>query len=155
MKNFFKSKKAVASVEFAMLVLPLLVFITVLIESLLLIYQSVVINYVGEQAAKQTSTINYKLNYAQKFRDNVLKIGENLLFFANDESLQTELTYCKSLDEFIKQSCSGDDNDNKLIVYELRYLLNPLFAYNWLDIPKDIRFKTIFYSERNAEVLDK
>lgn len=152
MKRFFKSSKAVAAIETAMLLFPFLVFVTILIEVLLLVYVSVAIDYVNSQAATYASSFSYKENYMKKYKEELDRQRQKVGFFLTNGSFDISISYCNNVKELSEEKCESSNDESVINLYELTYKVKTIFLSNWIERNKVIKSKLAYYNERNGKI---
>lgn len=145
--GLLKDARGVAAIEFALLFLPFFIFFSILLEVIFVTYESVALEYANSRAAKYASSFSYKDGYEARYSEFLESKSKNVLFFTKGE-VNSKLTFCKSVQEAIKGACTGSNDDNLLIIYELSYKLNPLFAFVWRD-DRTITSRVMYYSQRH------
>lgn len=144
--KFLSDKNGVIAIEFAMLLLPFLIFLFVLIEVLLLTYESVALNWLNATAGKEAATF---LKDKERRYKEIIKSHENDIgFFLKIGSYKAKVSYCKDLSELAKNSCGTDDENAKISLFELSYKVPPLFLYSWIEPNKVIKSRLVYANER-------
>lgn len=140
--------KGVVAIEFAMLLLPFLIFLMILIEILLLIYKEVSIEYINSMAAKESSTFlkDKKEHYENYIKNRLKDIG----FFLKDNYV-ISLKYCKNFEDLSKNKCGSNEENSQIIVYELKHKIKPILIYNYIDKNKVIISRLAYFNERVKE----
>lgn len=156
MKKFLKQKQGVATIEFAMLFGPFFILIGIVIESSILIYQNSLINYVGFNAATYAASASYKEGYEAKFKEYLEKQKSTFLAFADTKRLKLDMVFCRNIVELSTNACTGSQNANQIVIYNLNYQVSPLFVQAWFDkSARYLKSSTIFFSERRDPLFDK
>lgn len=143
-----RDKNGVAAIEFALLFLPFFVFFTILLEILLLVYKSVALDFVNSAAAKYASSFSYEQNYVAKYDEYISSRQKNLLFFLRGGDFSRHLAFCKSVHEAAKNTCTGANDDNLIVIYEISHEISPLILGNWIDGGRKITSRVAYFSER-------
>lgn len=78
--NFIKDTTAIASIETAILLLPFIIFMAVIMESCVLVYQIMLIDNSIDHAAKYAST--FKGEVKKHFDEYIISKEKDLLGFA-------------------------------------------------------------------------
>lgn len=151
MKNFLNDIKGVAAIETAMLLFPFLVFVTILVEVLLLVYTSVAIDYVNSQAAAYASSFSYKENYLTKYKEELDRQRQKIGFFLTDGSFDISIAYCKNTKELSEELCEASNDESIINLYELTYRVRTIFLFNWIEKGKVLKSKLVYYNERNEK----
>lgn len=148
---FLKSKKGLATLEFAILFLPFFLLIMSILETMILVYQIAIIDYITTSAGQYASSSNPVDGYEKKFQQYIDKHKKNLLLFTDTKSsLKPSLKFCRSIAELENDNCTGNDTENKLIIYTLNYKIKPLFSIlRIFQMPENTSSKAIYYSEKN------
>ncbi|MBZ8006795.1 pilus assembly protein [Campylobacter sp. RM9334] len=151
MKNFLNDIKGIAAIETAMLLFPFLVFVTILVEVLLLVYTSVAIDYVNSQAATYASSFFYKENYLTKYKEELDRQRQKIGFFLTDGSFDISIAYCNDLNELSKEKCESNNDESIINLYELTYRVRTIFLFNWIEKGKVLKSKLAYYNERHGK----
>ncbi|PAF43366.1 hypothetical protein [Helicobacter sp. 11S03491-1] len=148
-KIFLKKEEGVATLEFAFLFLPFFLLIMMLLESLVLIYQLSMIDYITTSAGKYASATEPKLGYKEKFQEYIQQHKNSLLLFTDvKNSLKPTLIFCRSLEELQDNNCTGSELENQLIVYTLEYKIRPIFKIlRVIPNTENTTSKVVYYSE--------
>lgn len=148
---FLKSKKGLATLEFAILFLPFFLLIMSILETMILVYQISMIDYITTSAGQYASSSNPTDGYEKKFQEYIDKHKKNLLLFTDvKSSLKPSLKFCRSIAELENNNCTGNDMENKLIIYTLSYKIKPLFSIlRIFQMPENTSSKAVYYSEKN------
>lgn len=148
---FLKSKKGIATLEFAILFLPFFLLIMSILETMILVYQISIVDYITTSAGQYASSSNPIDGYEKKFQEYIDKHKKNLLLFADvKSSLKPSLKFCRSIVELENNNCTGNDAENKLIIYTLNYKIKPLFPIlRIFQMPENTSSKAIYYSEKS------
>ncbi|PAF53559.1 hypothetical protein BKH42_05085 [Helicobacter sp. 13S00482-2] len=149
--NFIRSQKGIATLEFAILFLPFFLFIMSLLEIMILIYQIAIIDYITTSAGEYAAATNPTQGYEKKFQEYIDTHKNNLLLFTDvKNSLKPSLKFCRSITELQNNNCTGNDMENKLIVYTLNYKINPIFKIlRIFQMPESTVSKAVYYSEKS------
>lgn len=151
-KKFFKEKKGIATLEFAILFMPFFLLLAALFETLLLIYQTSTIDYITSSAAQYASASEPDKGYKKQFEGYIESRQKDLLIFTTMDNLKISLEYCRTIGELEKGKCTGDNKNNKLIIYSIEYKVNPIFGFLRLisgESEKTIS-KVVYFSERST-----
>ncbi|MDO7253119.1 TadE/TadG family type IV pilus assembly protein [Helicobacter cappadocius] len=156
LQDFIRSKKGLATLEFAILFLPFFLLIMSIVETMILIYQISIIDYITTSSAQYTAASSPYEGYEKTFQEYINKYKNNLLLFTDvKNSLKPSLKFCRSIAELEKNNCTGNNIENKLIIYTLTYKINPIFKIlRIFEIPEETVSKAIYYSEKNDYQLD-
>lgn len=148
---FLKSKKGLATLEFAILFLPFFLLVMSILETMILVYQISIIDYITTSAGQYASSSTPIDGYEKKFQEYIDKHKKNLLLFTDVKtSLKPSLKFCRSIAELENNNCTGNDMENKLIIYTLNYKIKPLFPIlRIFQIPENTSSKAIYYSEKS------
>lgn len=148
---FFKEQRGVATLEFALLFFPFFLFLMTLIETMIIVYQLSAIDFITTNGGKYASTFSPSEGYEKKFQEYINSRRSKLLpFVYSNNALKTHLKFCRSLVELENDQCSGNDNENKLIVYSIEYKLKPIFRILRFSVDDEYSMsKAVYYSERS------
>lgn len=148
MIKFIKHQKGATAVEFAMILLPFLVLLGVLIEILLLIYMSIAIEYLNAQSAKYASSFSYQEGYAKKYREYLESKIKTIGFFLKEGNYHLDIQYCKNLEEFYEDSCTGSNDEAQILIYKLKHSIHPIFLFNWISNTPILQSQLAYYPQR-------
>lgn len=149
LKAFVVSKKGLATLEFAILFLPFFLLIMVILETMILLYQTSTIDYITTSAGQYASSSDPDFGYEKRFQEYIDKHKKNLLLFT-DGSLTPSLQFCRSIEELENNNCTGNDRENKLIIYTLSYKIKPLFsALRIFQGLENTTSKVVYFSEKS------
>lgn len=148
---FLKSKKGLATLEFAILFLPFFLLVMSILETMILVYQISIIDYITTSAGQYASSSTPADGYEKKFQEYIDKHKKNLLLFTDTKSsLNPSLKFCRSIVELENNNCTGNDMENKIIIYTLNYKMKPLFPIlRIFQMPENTSSKAIYYSEKS------
>ncbi|PAF43630.1 TadE/TadG family type IV pilus assembly protein [Helicobacter sp. 11S02596-1] len=150
LNNFIAEKSGVAAIEFAILFLPFMLLILSLLETMILIYQISSIDYALSKAARFASASLPTAGYETRFKASINESMPQVLGFLRPGDIQTSLEFCRSIDELVSGTCTGNNEQNKFIIYTITAKLQPMFKILRLGPSEDrLITKTVYYSERN------
>lgn len=145
---FINNRAGVASIEFALLFLPLFLCIMVIVESAILLLQISLIDHGVSNAAKYSST--FRGHVKDRFEEYIKDESNNLLrFIKNPEDMVLDLRYCKTLEQLVGDGCDATELTAELVVYTLKYKINPIFIISRISNAHEfITSKMILVVER-------
>lgn len=153
LRKFILEKKAVTSIEFAILFLPFFTIIIILIESLILSYQVSIVDFLVNEGAKYSSSYSKEEDNEKKFETYIKKYEDYFFSFINKDNLKLSLKYCKDIKELEDNNCGNNSQEYKIIIYTLKYKINPIFvSLRLVNQEEFISRSAFYYTEKKKEL---
>lgn len=144
---FCSEKKAVVSIQFAVIV-PFLIFLFLAaFEFSRIMIIGSALDLVTTEITRQTA-ISEQDDYAQKI-DNLIQSEVPLWpYIANPNDFNVTIKYCEKIRDIIDDQCQGSLNDDtKILLFDLRYQYIPVFSDLFVFFDTALAKKTVIYRE--------
>lgn len=147
-KLFFRQKNANVPIEFAIVFPYIIILFLFIIEFSRIMFIGSALDLVTTEITRQTA-ISQKNDYNQKLQQLIRTEVPLWPYIADPKKFEIAVTYCKTIDETIKNNCQGSPSDDtRILLFKLKYdyraIISNLFS-RILDT--SLEKKTVVYRE--------